>query len=61
MWQHGGPAYDYTAAEEEAGHIDDVAAGMHHLFVCIAQKKASDAAADPAQAAVYNERASVCR
>ena len=61
VWQHGGPAYDYTAAEEGNGYIDDVAEGMHQLFVRIAQRKASDAATDPAKAAVYNESATCCR
>ena len=61
VWQHGGPANDYTAAEEGNGYIDDVAQGMHQLFVLIAQRKASDAAADPAMAAVRNELARYCR
>ena len=50
---HGGPAYDYSETEEEAnGTIDEVADGMHRMFVIIAQRKASEAAADPAEAAV---------
>ena len=61
VWQHGGPANDYTAVEEGNGYIDDVAQGMHQLFVVIAQRKASDAAADPAMAAVRNELARYSR
>ena len=59
--KHGGPANDYTAAEEGNGYIDDVTQGMHQLFVLIAQRKASDAAADPEMAAVRNELARYCR
>ena len=47
--------------EEDDGYIDEVARGMHQLFVIIAQRKASDAAADPAEAAVRNELARSCR
>ena len=47
--------------EEDDGYIDEVAQGMHQLFVIIAQRKASDAAADPAEAAVRNELARSCR
>jgi len=61
VWQHGGPANDYTAAEEGNGYIDDVAQGMHQLFNHISQKKASYAAADPAMAAANNELARSCR
>ena len=49
---HGGPSYDYSEAEEANGTIDDVAGGMHRMFAIIAQRKASDAVADPAEAAV---------
>ena len=49
---HGGPAYDSAEAEEANGTIDDVADGMHRMFVMIAQRKANDAAADQAEAAV---------
>ena len=49
---HGGPAYDYSEAEEANGTTDEVADGMHRMFVIIAQRKASDAAAEPAEAAV---------
>lgn len=55
VWKHGGPDERLGIAEDES-LADDVSEGMHALWWRLAQRVASETAADPSGAAHYRHR-----